>query len=300
MALKEELAAEPAARLATMRTATAGEPSYTITHDVIALTIDGKERTLVIEGRGNPPWVGAIEAGEEDKKPSLVEESNAKSVEALKNAIDNVPVQDGNGETAKKALTALQSRERKAPDLTMLCCTHYPAMTAALKESYGADATFLNQATVVEEIVNQLKAENSGPLRLVLTVGSMNYGGAPGTIRPSIADGDKTAAALGKVLEQTMNSQASNVERSLGSVKVFAQGGPRGATQMEIDAYDKLDTHQRSFELLHRMMVTADEARSKFYADQNLKDNPSFTPGSDEPPSCSRRTNGGQNLFSPT
>lgn len=269
--------------LANVRTATVGEPSYTITHDVIALTIDGKERTLVIEGRGNPPWVGAIEAGEKDKKP-LVEESNAKSAEALKNAIDNVTLQDGNGETAKEALTALQSRERKPPDLTMLCCTHYPAMTAALKESYGADATFLNQATVVEEIVNQLGAENSGPLRLVLTVGSMNYGGAPGTIRPSIADGKATAEALGKVLEQTMNSQGSNAERSLGSVKVFAQGGRRGATQMEIDAYDKLDTHQRSFELLHRMMVTADKARSRFYADQNLKDNPSFTPGSDEPP----------------
>lgn len=255
----------------------------TITHHVISLTLNNEQRSIVIEGRGNQPWVNAIEASASEAfKEELVERSNKNSANALEGATNSL------GEGRKDAagiLNKLQKNGNK-PALTMLCCTHYPAMKTALADSYGNNCTFINQAEIVENIVSdiQKKKQDDGPLHLSLTVGSMNYGGAAGEIRPSIADGNKTAETLGRVLEQTMQDRYSHLDRQLGSVKVFSQGERRGVTQNAIEAYEHGNSYQRDFEMLHTLLVTNDADIERFYKDQNLKKNDTYTIEGEKPP----------------
>jgi hypothetical protein len=235
-------------------TAPTSTGAYVISHDVLTFKKDGVTRSIVIEGRGNPPWVDAIEAGsiETEQGAKLTGDSNTHSRLALEQAIDKT------GGPAKAVLAKLQ--DRTAPNLSMLCCTHYPAMQASLETAYtGSEVAYINQATIVRELAGELDPESTRPdgppLDLVLTVGSMNYGGAPGSIRPSIADGGTTAATLLGVLDKTITASGSNSTRALGSVQVFAQGGKMPVTGPEIRHYQSTPMLQHGYELLHKYIA---------------------------------------------
>ncbi|MEO9968885.1 MAG: glutamate cyclase domain-containing protein [Hyphomonadaceae bacterium] len=265
----------------------------TITHHVVSLTVNDAERTIVIEGRGNQPWVKAVEGGTVGNEgPDLVRASNQNSETAFGKSITQLESEGPGGGRAAKILTNLltaegrridgQEGEGAAPDLSMLCCTHYPAMTSALDASYGGTSSFINQATIVRDLVsddlNVPFDDNAGPLDLAVTVGSMNYGGADESIRPSIANGFTSANVLANVLQQTMDGDSSNVQNMLGSVNIFHQNVD-DETPKDVRIKNQSTqggSLQETFELLHQMMVTGEAEINRFYADQNLALNPKF------------------------
>ncbi|WP_170122201.1 glutamate cyclase domain-containing protein [Breoghania corrubedonensis] len=286
--------------LGSTRNPGVGDTGDTITHHVISLRLNGEERTIVVEGRGNQPWVKAVEGGTVAAEGAdLVRVSNENSEAALGNSIaqlrSNTPREGTDPAKAAGILAAMlgdngrrvddEGGQGVKPDLSMLCCTHYPAMKDALVASYGEDASqFIDQATIVRDLVHddlEVPVDgNQEPLELALTVGSMNYGGADEKIRPSIANGFTSANVLADVLEQTMDGDSSNVVRSLGSVKVFHQndnGGANVAKDARIsNASTQGGSYQEAFELLHQMMVTGEQDIKRFYESQNLAINPAF------------------------
>ncbi|MEI2384470.1 glutamate cyclase domain-containing protein [Breoghania sp. JC706] len=276
-----------------------GDTGDTITHHVISLKLNGEERTIVVEGRGNQPWVKAVEGGTvETEGAELVRVSNENSAAALGKSIEHLksdtPREGADPAKAAGILDAMrgnndrrvgnEGNEGVTPDLSMLCCTHYPAMKGALEASYGGGASqFINQASIVATLVSDDLGvqydENAGPLDLALTVGSMNYGGANETIRPSIANGLTSATVLANVLQRTMDDAGGNEVNALGSVKVFHQNLENDQAEKDVrisNSATNAGSYQEAFELLHQMMVTGNDEIERFYAEQNLARNPAF------------------------
>ena len=246
---------------------------YTVTHTVFRFEVDGRKKTVIVEGRGNDPWVPAIEGNRVDQLgASLV----ADSLEASKAAMEGAQRDFGSDEDLAGIFRNLA---RRAPDCSMLCCTHYPPMMEPLRNQYdamgGGVTDFINQAAVVREVAKQLDvdavAPEKGPLELVVTVGSQNRSGASASIERSIADGDATANSLYKVLDMTLAGEKGNdaAARGVGSVRIFSQEHTRhGDETAKIDSLDTIGTLQRQFEYVHQFIGLP--ISSRILAEQGL------------------------------
>lgn len=106
---------------------------------------EGDTKTLGLQSRGNPAWVPVIEAGTLDQHVDRLVNDSRSNSDQLKFT--------GEGASAKNALFD------GSPDLSMLCCTHYPAMRSALSDSYGEQTNFLSQDGVVAKMVDNFKGE---------------------------------------------------------------------------------------------------------------------------------------------
>ena len=114
-------------------------------------------KRVLIQNRGNPLWVPAIEANAEDTFARLATESQSNADKLIMDC----PKQDSAVIAFKKMFA------EKVPDLTMLCCTHFPAMRAPLIELYRRlDAEkkfrFLSQDAITLDIVAQIVNQDGG------------------------------------------------------------------------------------------------------------------------------------------
>lgn len=266
--LKDQYGSDFVTRIDHTQTSRIDGVVYTVTHTLIKIKneSEGIDRTIVIEGRGNPPWVDAIEGAEPYNGESLV----SKSLEASQAAIARLP-EDFND--------VREWISDSSPDCSMLCCTHYPALKEDLAKLYGEDTQFINQATIVRDIVQEKiysgDYTEDGPLSLAVTVGSQNQGGVDARVRPSIKekDGNDKAATLLKVLQTTVADTRPNlVEEAIGSVKIFDQGGSAKDYQQEhggdIQSLETRGTLQQQFELIHEFLGM--ENKDKILAEQGL------------------------------
>ena len=197
--------------------------NYVISHKIMTFTHPHHPpKTLYLEGRGNPPWVPAIEKGtyaDESKGEEYGGRLVANSLKASNETLKTLSVETG-------------APFKSAPDLSMLCCTHYPPIKKFLQEQYGDKTEYLNQATIVRDIVGGDITSRSGedpqivadveaePLDLVITIGSQNEGGVTvpinkmqGTrsdIPKSIEDPGKTREMLGTVIETIRQGEGKN------------------------------------------------------------------------------------------
>lgn len=211
-----------------------GQPSgtdYVVNHDVFQFRMNGEDKVVVLESRGNPPWVPAIEANQpQEVRERLVLESTAVTEAAISATMDDPAFKAFEGEARDKGLELERCFEdgRASPHISMLCCTHYPAMKQALETQFGgpeSGVVFIDQAAIVETIGKELDPSctdpDRGPLHLVVTVGSQNYGGTPRDLKTSVPDPSATANTLFAVLQTTLEQRPTNQEvRSIGSVTV--------------------------------------------------------------------------------
>ena len=246
---------------------------YTVTHTVCRFEADGKKKTVVIEGRGNDPWVPAIEGNRVDELgDALVEDSLEASRQAIRQARhqfrDDDDLDDLFGEI-----------ENRPPDFSMMCCTHYPAIKASLQKQYDGMENgvtgFIDQAAIVRELARAIDPDASalekGPLDLSMTVGSTNRGGVHEAIDSSVGDGNATASSLYNVLDMTLGADKTNDDqaRAINSVRVFAQ--KNAGTDHEapsIGSRDTVGSLQDQFEYIHRFM--GDPIRERILAEQGL------------------------------
>lgn len=248
--------------------------SYTVTHSVFRFVADGGKKTVIVEGRGNDPWVPAIEGNAANERgASLVADSLEASRLAIEKACHSL-------RSCSKPAEVFRSLDRRPPDLSMLCCTHYPAMKASLQQQYDrmeAGVTeFINQATIVRDLAMKLDPNaaglEKGPLDLALTIGSQNRGGVSSQVDTSIADGAATAGSLYNVLDMTLSSEKSNdaAAREIGSVRIYSQENTRiGEAEPAIESLDTVGSLQRQFEYIHRFMGTP--IRDRILAEQGLE-----------------------------
>ena len=232
---------------------------YTVTHTVFRFEVNGSKKAVVVEVRGNDPWVPAIEDNKtEELGPRLV----ANSLEASDLAMAQALAEFGSDEELVEVFRGL---ERRPPDCSVSCCTHYPAMRAHLEKQYDGlekGATrFIDQAAVVRELAKQLDPDaaglEKGPLDLVLTIGSQNRGGVSARIDRSVRDGHATARSLYSVLDTTLRSANGNDDalRQIGSVRICAQDEALFSDErVDVESQDTVDTLQQQFEYVHRLI----------------------------------------------
>ena len=235
-----------------------------------------EQKTVIVENRGDPLWVPDIEGNKiGETGATLAANASAASQEAIEKALK---------EFGSQVSSQVRDKLRtNTPDVSMLCCTHYPAMKEALEGEYNklrGGVEFLNQATIVRDLVAGIDPSavnpESGPLDLALTIGSQNYGGTPGNLKPSIANGDATATTLFNVLDTTSGGSRPdsglNDWLKIGSVKVFQQGSPGEPDKVNPKDISSLETKgvlQQQFELIHQFIGKPFEAR--ILGEQGLK-----------------------------
>ncbi|PTW56630.1 glutamate racemase [Breoghania corrubedonensis] len=264
-AIKAKFQVDDVSRQSLTQTVRQDGQDFKISHTVYTFQAGGEEKTVVVENRGNPAWVLDIEANRADTTgPELVRSSQAASARALEGALRHFGEQG-----IDLSQEVLGKLETNTPEISMLCCTHYPAMTEHLNSAYGEGVTFINQATVVEAMAEEIDPNatnpDRGPLNLALTIGSQNYGGTPGNLKPSVPDPDATAGTLRKVLDTTLKGArqaGDNRIRDIGAVKVFMQGDPgepEDVNPKDISSLSAKGVRQQQFELIHEFIGLAME-----------------------------------------
>ncbi|MEH6405042.1 MAG: glutamate cyclase domain-containing protein [Sneathiella sp.] len=105
---------------------------------------DDRKKTVFIQNRGNQEWVPAIEKKELGRFAGIMRRSEAATKDACNDAPDH---REFHREFAKSF--------KRVPDLTMLCCTHFPAFRQTIENTYDeynggqlANANILQQDEV--------------------------------------------------------------------------------------------------------------------------------------------------------
>lgn len=132
-----------------------GDDVYNITHTLLHFEPEsgvGGPKKVFIEGRGNPPWVPIVEGNQVNEKGMRAAED---SFAASKQAALLLPSEQAGAQVVFSG----------PPHQSANCCTHYDAMTKAIKASYGwnrqAEAkgttgTMLSQSDVVKTLFKQM------------------------------------------------------------------------------------------------------------------------------------------------
>jgi len=130
-----------------------GNPEQEVTNGIMTFTRNGNDevKLVYLQNRGNPAWVPAIEKNETEHFTTLIHESTgqAKRISLAATNPSLVFNQD------------FYNQFDGVPDLTMLCCTHYPAMREAIIAYYKTVDTdkqsiFLQQDQVVTTMVENI------------------------------------------------------------------------------------------------------------------------------------------------
>ena len=105
---------------------------------------------FLIQSRGNPAWVPAIEGGEISDTP----QGRARAGELVTDAVERAEeVQFTDAEAIK-----WNAHFNAAPDIGMLCCTHYPAMRGALERIWPTEETkIIQQDSVGVQLTEKLR-----------------------------------------------------------------------------------------------------------------------------------------------
>lgn len=233
---------------------------FKVSHTVYKLDANGEQKTIVVENRGNPAWVPDIELGRvEDSGPELVKDSQLVSEYASARAneyFSEIGV-DLSADIRGKLVS-------NTPEISMLCCTHYPAMKEYLSAAYGDDVKFINQATVVRDIVedidpNAVDPENGGT-QVAMHIGNMNPGGTSAKIRNSEVDLERNADIVRRVITRTQEDArkaGDNRVPASNSVKAFAHGEagePEDVNPKDISRLDAKGVVQQQGEVIVKLL----------------------------------------------
>lgn len=223
---------------------------------------DGEEekrsKTLLISGRGDNAWVPAIE-GNKLGEPLLEKDGKTPSKSGLTvgQALAKMARHDAAALVQKTVASDHAEKFKPAPDLSMMCCTHYPAMAEMLEEEMVKDPTadmqdrkpnILTQDVVVADIFEGLKKTQANDRSKIAITEEMpadtpTKGGFQTTVELGLAAiDDETKNDKHAVLDTVAKSSGGLAASRTFAVKAISEGF------QDFMSTDKAMEHRRAFD----------------------------------------------------